>query len=106
MGVLFQMAALFDSMSVYENVAFAPRRFTKMKEAEIAALEQKLMLEKKGALLRHKDRILHEIEQDIVGRYYFQRGKVRKNLVNDPEVKEAIKLLNDSPRYKAILSGQ
>ncbi|MFO1481656.1 MAG: ABC transporter ATP-binding protein [Turneriella sp.] len=42
MGVLFQMAALFDSMSVFENVAFAPRRFTRMTEAEI----QKLVLEK------------------------------------------------------------
>ncbi len=38
MGVLFQMAALFDSMSVFENVAFAPRRFTKMTEAEIQRL--------------------------------------------------------------------
>lgn len=42
MGVLFQMAALFDSMSVFENVAFAPRRFTRMTEAEI----HKLVLEK------------------------------------------------------------
>lgn len=42
MGVLFQMAALFDSMSVFENVAFAPRRFTKMTEAEI----HRLVLEK------------------------------------------------------------
>lgn len=40
MGVLFQMAALFDSMSVYENVAFAPRRFTRMSEAEIRNLVQ------------------------------------------------------------------
>lgn len=38
MGVLFQMAALFDSMSVFENVAFAPRRFTRMSEAEIGNL--------------------------------------------------------------------
>ena len=38
MGVLFQMAALFDSMSVYENVAFGPRRFTKLKEPEIQIL--------------------------------------------------------------------
>jgi len=38
MGVLFQMAALFDSMSVYENVAFAPRRFTAMTEPEITNL--------------------------------------------------------------------
>jgi phospholipid/cholesterol/gamma-HCH transport system ATP-binding protein len=40
MGVLFQMAALFDSMSVFENVAFAPRRFTRMNESEIQALVQ------------------------------------------------------------------
>jgi phospholipid/cholesterol/gamma-HCH transport system ATP-binding protein len=38
MGVLFQMAALFDSMSVYENVAFAPRRFMGMAGKELDAL--------------------------------------------------------------------
>ena len=75
-------------------------------EAEIVALEQKLQEDKLGELLRYKDRVLHEIEQEIVGRYYYQRGKVRKNLVNDPEVKEAIKLLNDTARYKAILAGK
>lgn len=73
---------------------------------EIAGLENKIKAEKKGELLKNRDRILHEIEQDIVGRYYFQRGKVRKNLVNDPEVKEAIKLLNDPGRYNGILSGK
>lgn len=75
-------------------------------ESEIAALENKIKAEKKGEMARYKDRILHEIEQEIVGRYYFQRGKVRKNLVNDPEVKEAIKLLNDRPRYNALLAGK
>jgi phospholipid/cholesterol/gamma-HCH transport system ATP-binding protein len=38
MGVLFQMAALFDSMSVFENVAFGPRRFSRLSEKEIAEL--------------------------------------------------------------------
>lgn len=75
-------------------------------DSEIAGLENKIKAEKKGELSKNRDRILHEIEQDIVGRYYFQRGKVRKNLVNDPEVKEAIKLLNDSERYNGILSGK
>ena len=75
-------------------------------EVEIAGVENKIKAEKKGELERNKDRILHEIEQEIVGRYYFQRGKVRKNLVNDPEVKEAIKLLNDGARYRSILSGK
>jgi len=75
-------------------------------EAEIQSLELKIKAEKKGELVKQRDRILHEVEQEIVGRYYFQRGKVRKNLVNDPEVKEAIKLLNDSARYNSILSGK
>jgi carboxyl-terminal processing protease len=57
-------------------------------------------------MLRNKERILHEIEQEIVGRYYFQRGKVRKNLVNDPEIKAAINLLNDPTRYQSILEGK
>ncbi len=35
MGMLFQYAALFDSMNVGENVAFALRQHTKMKDAEI-----------------------------------------------------------------------
>ena len=35
MGMLFQYAALFDSMTVGENVAFSSRQHTKMKEKEI-----------------------------------------------------------------------
>ncbi len=34
-GMLFQNAALFDSMSVYENVAFPLKEHTKLKESEI-----------------------------------------------------------------------
>ena len=36
MGFLFQYSALFDSLSVAENVAFPLRRHTRMSEAEIA----------------------------------------------------------------------
>ena len=35
-GMAFQEGALFDSMSVFENIAFPLRRHTKMSEAEIA----------------------------------------------------------------------
>jgi phospholipid/cholesterol/gamma-HCH transport system ATP-binding protein len=36
-GMCFQMAALFDSMTVFENVAFALRRHSHMKEKEVQA---------------------------------------------------------------------
>lgn len=45
MGMVFQYAALFDSLSVFENVAFGLRRRRKMSEAEISrAVAEKLAL--------------------------------------------------------------
>jgi carboxyl-terminal processing protease len=71
--------------------------------ADLQALEAKITAAKKGELQANKARIIHEIEQEIVGRYYFQRGKVRKSLVNDEEVEAAVQLLNDPARYKKTL---
>ena len=71
--------------------------------ADFDDLTKKVANEKKVALEKNKARIVHEIEQEIVGRYYFQRGKVRKGLKNDPEVDEAVRLLNDPVKYKALL---
>ena len=36
-GMSFQEGALFDSMTVFENIAFAPRRHTRMSTVEISA---------------------------------------------------------------------
>ena len=72
---------------------------------DLVALEGKIKTEKKGEIARNKARIIHEIEQDIIGRYFFERGKVRKRLNNDVEVNEAVKLLNDMGRYRGILAG-
>lgn len=83
-------------LSAKENLALS---------ADLGAMETKIKIEKKGEIARNKARIIHEIEQEIIGRYFFERGKVRKRLNNDPEVNEAIKLLNDVGRYKAILAG-
>ena len=45
MGFLFQYSALFDSLSVAENVAFPLRRHTGMSEAEIARCVQERLAE-------------------------------------------------------------
>lgn len=74
-------------------------------QAEIQALERKIKADRTGEMARNRARIIREIEEEIIGRIYFQGGKVRKRLKNDPEVEEAIKLLRDSDRYRAILKG-
>lgn len=73
---------------------------------DLEAMDNKIKAARKDELSRNKARIIREIEQEIVGRYYFQRGKVRKSLKNDPEVEEAVKLLNDPARFDKILNGR
>lgn len=70
---------------------------------ELQALENKIKNTKQDELTRNKARIVREIEEEIVSRYYFQRGKVKKRLKNDPEVAEAVKLLNDKAKYESYL---
>lgn len=74
-------------------------------EAELNAIAQKINAEKNGELERNKVRLLREVEQEIVSRYYFKPGRVRSKLKNDPEVQEAVKLINDPARYMGILKG-
>ena len=73
--------------------------------SEISALQNRIQAQKAGALEAEKSRIIREIESEIVGRYYFQSGKVRKSLVNDPYVEEAVRLFDDPARYRSILKG-
>ncbi len=92
-----QKMAELRAAATNENITLGP---------DFDDLTKKVAAEKKVALEKNKSRIVHEMEQEIVGRYYFQRGKVRKGLKNDPEVDEAVRLLNDPARYKALLGLQ
>lgn len=73
---------------------------------EIKTLQQKIDAAQASELTTHRDVIIRLIEKEIAGRYYYQRGKVQIGLRNDPEVKEAIRLLNDGTRYQQLLSGE
>jgi carboxyl-terminal processing protease len=72
-------------------------------DADLKAIESKIKSDKKNDLMKHKDEIVSEIEREIVARYYFEKGKIKIALRNDLEIQEAIKLLNDGAKYKAIL---
>jgi carboxyl-terminal processing protease len=72
-------------------------------DEDIQQLKQKIIAQKKSELEKHKAIIINEIEKEIVSRYYYQNGKVKISLRNDPEVKEAIDLLHNQERMKEIL---
>jgi len=71
---------------------------------EIDVLQNKLTHDKSNDLTQHKKEIKEILEAEIVGRYYFQAGKLEANMGKDEEVLEAIKILNDPIRYNQILT--
>ena len=61
---------------------------------------------KSDDLDRYKDEIVGLIEDEIIGRYYYQKGRIKQSLKSDPYILEAIKILNDNSRYNNILNIQ
>jgi carboxyl-terminal processing protease len=59
---------------------------------------------KKNDMRKQKGIIKKFLEEEIVSRYYFQKGRIEFSLNSDPEVLQAIALVNDKSKYKAVLS--
>lgn len=54
----------------------------------------------------YKKEIIELIEDEIIGRYYFQTGRIQQSLLEDEYILEAVKILNDQTRYNSILNIQ
>ena len=78
-----------------------------MKDAsdEFKALEQKLTHNLDRDLDYFSKDIKNMIAQDIIKRYYFQRGGIIQQLKDDDSLNEAVKVLGDSAKYKEMLSA-
>ncbi len=61
---------------------------------------------KERDLDRYKSEIISLLEDEIVGRYYHQKGRISHALISDEFILEAVKILNDPMRYKTILNIQ
>lgn len=73
---------------------------------EYEALKTKMMHNKNDDLITFKTEIKELLEQEIVSRYYLQKGKLENNLQKDNDVKRAIEILNDKKFYTDILTGK
>jgi carboxyl-terminal processing protease len=72
-------------------------------KAEIEAIRRKVSTNKSNDLTRFKPEIRELLEQEIVSRYYFQKGQIEASFDDDPDILMAMKVLNDAPRYAALL---
>lgn len=71
---------------------------------EFKALEKKLTHNLDRDLDHFSKEIKNMIAVEIIKRYYYQRGSIIQQLKDDDDLKEAVKILGDSPKYKEMLS--
>ena len=55
-------------------------------------------------LARHKSEIKKIIENEIISRYFFQKGRIQASLKDDPYILKATNILSDSLNYNNILN--
>lgn len=74
-------------------------------EAELDSLAAHFTSDLDRELARWKPDIKRIIEACLVENYYYERGLTEYMLRHDKELDEALRILNDDPRYRKILSG-
>lgn len=74
-------------------------------EDDLKRIKEKLLVKKKEEIVGHKDQLKKLLEVEIATRYYLQSGKIQSSLSGDKDILEALEILSDKNRYKAILSG-
>lgn len=86
-----------------EETAKQEKYYEDMKE-ELLKLSKNFSANKKEDLLKHKEEIKIFLREEIVSRYYYDKGRIQSSLVDDPVVLKAIELLKDKEGYNNILA--
>ncbi|MFM2284405.1 MAG: hypothetical protein RL222_1909, partial [Bacteroidota bacterium] len=72
----------------------------------ITTLEDQVKHDKSKDLQKFKPEIKRLLEQEIVSRYTYEKGRIANSLKEDIDIKKALEVLMDNARYTSILSAK
>ena len=74
-------------------------------QQEYNALKDKMLRDKKADIQKAKTEISELLSDEIVSRYYYQRGRIENSFAKDEELKKAVEILKNKGFYDDILAG-
>ncbi|MXV49526.1 PDZ domain-containing protein [Pedobacter sp. HMF7647] len=92
-------------LTTLQKEAEKDRKMTEIKP-EFDALKSKVFYSKKNDLTQFKGEIRQVLENEIVSRYYFQKGRLETGFKYDNDLKKAINVLSDKVMIASILKGE
>jgi len=81
------------------------KQFTDI-QTEYDALKTKIAETKKNDLQIHKPEIMQVLENEIVSRYFYEKGRYEINFKYDKEVAEAVKVMQNKEQIASVLKGE
>ncbi len=72
-------------------------RFDKMQASITAA--------KKQDIYKYQEEICHLLEEEIINRYYFEKGVIQARLKRDQDVQAALELFSDQKQFEKLLAA-
>jgi len=74
-------------------------------ETEILALQEKLKHNNSKDLDLYKEEIISLLNEEIISRYYFQKGRIKLSVESDKTIAKGIELLSNQDEITKMLSG-
>ncbi|HMU97637.1 MAG TPA: S41 family peptidase [Chitinophagales bacterium] len=75
-------------------------------KSTLGLLHDKIDADKKQDVFKYEQQIKKLLEDEIVARYYFEKGRIANSLINDNDVAKAKEILLNYIQYKEILSAK
>lgn len=72
----------------------------------ITELEEKVKHDKSKDLSKFKPEIKRILEQEIVSRYKYEKGRIANSLKDDLDIQKAVDVLSDTAKYKSMLTAK
>ena len=92
-----------EKFSELEKTAKKEKYYT-IAQKEFEKLKQKISHDKFKDLQTFKKEIKELLTEEIVSRYYYQKGRLEKMLESDPAIDTALSILHNINKYHSILS--